>query len=323
MSYPHILLGLFLLILTGCSSVPSGFVDPVMARYDEVSEELEVLVKEEDPSAAFLLFRSVLEEEPDLASLCHGLSHEIGHAAYEKYGFDDAFRFEDDFCGSGYIHGIVETHLDRIHDIETALPTICPTDSRKCFHGVGHGIMYKTNNDLPYAVSLCNKFNQSFQRIQCAEGVFMEHFETDTRFHKSALLDPEDPFVACRGQNPVDEGVCALYAPRYFLSLHKGAYQDLISWCMNDVPTGPRDACIKGVGSAAMKFFIASPLLAEDVCMHVQEEKRHYCIEGMTSYYVVHYASAQKGEELCPDLLRENQSSCVKIVVESREAYPE
>jgi hypothetical protein len=312
--------------MSGCLDVkdaPKTQIDPVMERYEELSAEFTDLVQEENPDTSFARFEKVLGEEPEMTSVCHGLAHEIGHAAYLKYGFEDAFDYENDFCGAGYIHGIVETHLELIRDIEPALPTICPAGSRKCFHGIGHGIMYKKRNDLTESVRLCETFTQQFQRIQCAEGVFMENFETDTRFHTSEFLNPEDPFAPCRGQTKINEGVCALYVPRYHLELNDRKYEDTIAWCMTNVPAGPRDACIKGVGDAAMKYNVDRPLVAEEICENVPLEKRHYCMQGIVSYYIVHFASASKGAELCPLLKEENRATCERIVSESRAAYPE
>lgn len=291
-------------------------------RSDFAEKMMETLTLEQDPKVAFAYFRNTLQEDPELTSICHGLSHELGHAAYTKYGFEEAFTFEDDFCGSGYIHGIVETHLAQIENLEKVLPTICPPESRRCYHGIGHGLMYKSDNNLSYSLQQCNRLNEVFQRIQCAEGVFMENFETDTSVHHSDYLRPDDPFFPCRRQSEVNEAVCAFYAPRYYLVLHSNAFIEAIDWCMNGIPTRSTDACIKGVGSATMKVNMDRPLLAEQICLYTTKEKRKFCIEGMVSYYIVHFASVKKGEEFCPLLQKEHQAFCSKIVQESRIAYP-
>ena len=293
-----------------------------MCRYDAVVAETQSIVRKDDPGAALDRLHAILEDEPELESLCHGLVHEVGHAAYEKYGFEDALRYEDDLCGSGYIHGIVETHLDRVRDIEAVLRTICDPDAPKCFHGIGHGLMYKLDNDLPKSVALCGTLDKGFQRIQCAEGVFMETYDSETRFHASDYLKEDDPFFACRGLDPVNEGVCAFYAPRYFLKVHPGDYDAAIAWCMDDVPDGPRDACVKGVGDNAMKRNIGKAGFPESVCMKVPAEKRRYCIEGMVSYLIVHEAKSSAGEALCPTLREENRAPCEKAVREAQPFYP-
>jgi len=310
------------IVLAGCDSDQS-LVDPIMQRYEDVTRETGEIIEKKDVPTAFAYMRAVLEEEPELSSVCHGMVHEIGHDAFSKYGFEGAIAFEDDLCGSAYIHGVVETYLERVNDIEKVLPIVCPPDAAKCFHGIGHGLMYKLRNDLPQSVSLCGTFGQSFQRVQCSEGVFMETYDSETRFHASEYLKPEDPFFACRGLDKVNEGVCAFYATRYYLRIHPREYEAALQWCLNDVPDGPRDACIKGVGDTAMKQNIGDPLMVEELCLKVPENKRPYCVQGLTSYVIVHYASSKKGAEFCPRLQPANRAACEKSVREAERFYPD
>ncbi len=311
------------LALAACySTCPMGS-DPVMCRYDDTVEETTAIVRRKDPRAALARLRTILEREPELESLCHGLVHEIGHAAYEKEGFDKALSYEDDLCGSGYIHGIVEVHLDNVRDIVAVLPTICRPQAANCFHGIGHGLMYKLKNDLPQSVDLCGTFEKGFQRIQCAEGVFMETYDSETRFHASEYLNEDDPFFACRGLDAVNEGVCAFYAPRYYLRIHPRAYEAAIDWCIHDVPEGPRDACIKAIGDTAMKQNINDPLFVEEICMEAPENQRHFCIEGLVSYAIVHEAKSSAGSAVCPQLREENREACEKMVKEALPFYPD
>lgn len=311
------------LLLCACAGPDRSGWDPVMVAYDDATVETVRIVERKDPPAALRRLRDILEDEPELESLCHGLVHEIGHAAYEKLGFEGALAHEDDLCGSGYIHGIVETHLDRVRDIEAALPTICDPDAAKCFHGVGHGLMYKLDNDLSKSVALCGTYGKNFQRIQCAEGVFMETYDSETRFHASSFLKEDDPFFACRGLDPVNEGVCAFYATRYYLRVHPRDYEGAMAWCATEVPEGPRDACIKGVGDSAMKQNIDDPLFVEAICDTAPEDKRHYCIEGLASYAIVHAAKSSAGEAICPTLRESNRAACERAVAQARAFYPE
>jgi hypothetical protein len=294
-----------------------------MCRYEAAVRETTALAERESPRAALDRARAILAADPGLESLCHGLVHEIGHAAYESYGFDEALRTEDDLCGSGYVHGIVESHLDNVRDIEAALPAVCDPDSATCFHGVGHGLMYKLDNDLPKSVELCGTFPENFQRVQCAEGVFMETYDSETRFHASEYLKEDDPFFACRDLDPVNEGVCAFYATRYYLRLHPRDYAAAIDWCVTDVPEGPRDACVKGVGDSAMKQNIGDPAYVESVCDGAPASKRRYCIEGLVSYAIVHAAKASAGAAICPTLREEHRAACARVVEQAEEFYPE
>lgn len=295
--------------------------DPVMRRYEEVRRELVSAVQREGAREAIERFKTLLDD-PDVSRLCHGLAHEIGRAAYERYGFEESFVYEDDVCGSGYTHGIVETHFETVEDPLAALPDFCAPTSGKCFHGLGHGLMYAWNNDLPRSIDACGTLAERFQKIQCAEGVFMENFGLDERSHPSEYLRRDDAFFPCRSQEEPYRGVCAFYAPRYYLRQQPGAYAEAMRWCAG-VGEGPRDGCAKGVGSVAMKENIGDPALVESICDGAAADQERYCIEGMVSYYIVHYASAAKGRELCGMLSEEHRASCEKIATESERFYGE
>jgi hypothetical protein len=307
-----------ILCLASCSNEPQK---PELSSYDRVSQGIAQTISKEGVQATFAYVRRELDADPSLADTCHGLSHEIGKSAFEKEGLEKALLYEDDLCGSGYVHGVIETYLEDVPDVDAVLPTICPPDAAKCFHGIGHGLMDRSRNDLPGSLATCEKFSKNFQRIQCAEGVFMENYESDQENHHSEYLKTEDPYFPCHGQTKIHEGVCAFYAPRYYLKLHPRAYSEAIAWC-NEVPEGPRDACFKGIGDTVMKQNINDPKYAESVCMTVGEDKRHYCIRGLASYYIVHHASSKKGKEMCTLLQSENQAECVRAAKESEELYP-
>lgn len=182
--------------------------------------------------------------------------------------------------------------------------------------------MYALENDVPKSLLYCKKLRKSSEQNQCAEGVFMENFATDENVHHSDYLKKDDPFFPCRNQNPAFMGVCTFYAPRYFLSLHPDSYDDAFAWC-GTIDRDPRPACVKGIGSAAMKLHIDDPLFAFELCNNREGSVMSACTEGAASYVIVHYASPKKGEEACKALSEAQKSACEKIVRESTAFYQE
>ena len=55
--------------------------------------------------------------------------------------------------------------------------------SWQCYHGIGHGLMFYTANDLPRSLKMCEGFDTDFSRSNCANGVFMENFNADQKLH--------------------------------------------------------------------------------------------------------------------------------------------
>lgn len=307
--------------LIACGRQASSGTDPLMQRYGEIRDDMREIVQSDGAKAALARFAEMIDD-PLVSPVCHGLAHEIGQAAYMKDGFEKALDFEDDICGSGYLHGVIETHFLSVGDPATAVKTLCKPNQGKCFHGLGHGLMYSLENDVPQSLDLCKTLGERSERIECAEGVFMENFNTDLNAHPSEYLRDDDPFFPCRAPEEPYKGVCAFYAPRFYMKAHPGAYTDALEWCMT-VGDGPDDGCAKGVGSVAMKQNIARPRFVEAVCESGTGDQQVYCIEGMVSYYIVHYASVEKGRELCAILKEEHRERCGKIATESERFYGE
>lgn len=294
------------------------------ARYSSLEVELVAVTQEMGPSEALLRLADVAATDPAIAAFCHDLAHEVGHAAHEALGLTGALAVQDDICGSGYIHGVIEEELvDHVQDMEQRFSTLCPAEDRRCFHGLGHGLMYVTQNDLPVSLEYCRTFPRAFQRIQCMEGVFMENFEADTVSHPSAYLYPKDPYRTCRDQSEPARGVCTFYFPRYFLRTHPDAYDPLVAFCQQ-LPPASADACVKGVGSAALKQHVLQPGRALDICQTVAGDRRSLCVEGMLSYLMVHYASTEGARSFCRDYLDAHWDAlCSRMLTEGMRAYGE
>ncbi len=295
-----------------------------MVRYESAWHELEGIVKTNGPRAALDRLTVIASADKELAGLCHGLSHEVGHTAQELLGFTGALALQDDVCGSGYVHGVIEQELsDHIDDFESRFKNLCPSNDHRCFHGLGHGLMYVTQNNLPASLGQCRTFSIPFQQIQCDEGVFMENFEADSVAHPSEYLFPEDPYRTCRDEPEPEKGVCSFYFPRYFLKVHPSAYADLFFFCRT-LPEQSALACIKGAGSAAMKAFVLEPEKALATCERVPPDQRSFCVEGLLSYLIVHYASIVPAQDFCQKSLEPTWNKiCTKILSEGARAYGE
>jgi hypothetical protein len=293
--------------------------DSVMVRYERAKDKLTRMTSERGEVLALQEFRHMIDVDPELSNLCHPLAHEVGHAAYAHDGLK-ALDANDDICGSGYMHGIIESHFLNVDDIRTELKQTCEPDAGKCFHGLGHGLMYASSGDVPGSLRLCDTLELSSQRHQCFEGVFMELFETDLRSHPTTYLSLKNPFYPCNTYKGSLRSVCAFYAPRWYLRLNAGEYAQSLEWCF--LQKAGAVECVRGVGSVAMKDHMAVPLLAHDICMSARSSVRQSCVAGMVSYYIVHFASAAKGKELCTLLPDTDVRTCEQVVRDSERYYP-
>jgi hypothetical protein len=72
-----------------------------------------------------------------------------------------------------------------------------------------------------------------------------------------------------------------------------------------------------------MKRNLNEPKLVENICMTLDRDQRAYCLDGMVSYYMVHYYSFAKGKDLCSQLLEENRILCLSSVQKRKSLFPD
>ena len=76
---------------------------------------------------------SALEADTKLSRNCHDMAHDLGHRAYELYGFSRAMTFGtgientsvDDICAGGYMHGILEELFLHHPELEKTPEKVC------------------------------------------------------------------------------------------------------------------------------------------------------------------------------------------------------
>ena len=289
-------------------------------EYEEAKDRYLTLVRNEDPRVALEHLREETATNDTLLRSCHALVHEIGHQAYEKYGdFGEAMKYQDEVCNSGYLHGVIESRLSESDDVFAAMKTLCGRyepgsyPGWQCYHGLGHGVMFYTGNDLPRSLEMCDGFESALGRSNCANGVFMENFNTDQKLHLSEFLKESDPFYPCAEQAERHKANCYLYAPTYYLSLEGNDYAGALNWC-SGAEEGYVSACIYGVGAQAMKENLNDPKLVEAICAGGEPEQTAMCVRGMVDLYVNHYGSLEPARGLCARLEVSNRASCYRTV---------
>ncbi|MDP9479827.1 MAG: hypothetical protein M3R38_29900, partial [Actinomycetota bacterium] len=131
---------------------------------------------------------------------------------------------------------------------------------------LGHGVMFYTANDLPRSLEMCDALGGSFASSNCANGVFMENFNTEQKDHVSEYLRESDPLYPCPKQAERHKADCYTYAPIYFLSLNEGGYDRALRWC-EGAEAGYEPACAYGVGTQTMKENLNDPKSVESICV--------------------------------------------------------
>ncbi|HEV7423700.1 MAG TPA: hypothetical protein VGO21_00765 [Candidatus Paceibacterota bacterium] len=281
--------------------------------YTKNLNDLLKIVQKEDPNAALHELQRRMDTDPYVFKNCHAMAHEIGHAGYKKYNdFAVAMSYQDATCSDGYLHGVIEERFAGVTDIYGEMKKVCLNYTAlagRCYHGVGHGIMFYTANDLPKALTICGTYAESMPRGRCYEGVFMENFISGTKAHPSSYLDPKNPMYPCPSEPGVYKSYCYFYTPYYFLRLNNNDYTAAIKWCASAEP-GYQNICVRGVGSIAMKFSIKDPKSVEKICNTAIGSIKAACIDGMVSYYLTFTGNFNKVKKMCTTLELQNQTAC-------------
>ncbi|MBV9159659.1 MAG: hypothetical protein JO019_03650 [Candidatus Kaiserbacteria bacterium] len=294
-------------------------------EYARESDTLARLVNDQGATAALERLKKDMSD-PKVAASCHSLAHGIGHAAFEKYkDFGTAMQYQDDVCGAGYLHGVIERVFKSSTDIDRDMDTICkPYTSevflQKCYHGVGHGLMYYTDNDVTKSISMCGEYKSNEFKIACSEGVFMENFGTDENDHESAFLNADNPSFPCTQQNTFYKGSCYFYAPIYYLRLHENNYRSALNWCAT-IETPFKLRCMTGVGSRIMKQYLDNARVPENMCVRQDRAETAACIDGMMSYYLLQNNSVDAALRICDDFSGPSHDDCVSSVESRRALY--
>lgn len=287
-----------------------------LRTYVEATDKLLELTRYKDPGITLKTLEDEIKHNSILLDSCHMVAHEIGHFAYEKYkNFSKVMQYQNNICNSGYLHGVIESHFLNSKNVFADMKTVCGSEhlgslsSINCYHGVGHGLMFYTSNDLPRALDLCESYNNEFVRSHCTIGVFMENFNTDGKAHPSKFLKEDNPFYPCEEQKFRHKHECYFYTVKYYLNLHPDDYIGALRWC-EGAKLLFRSICAKAVGGYTMKQNSDIPKFVEGICMSNEKSQRTPCIDGMVMFHIVYYRSLESARAFCDQLEPFNQKAC-------------
>ena len=172
---------------------------------------------------------------------CHQIAHWVGHAglAYYKGDAGQALSHGAMTCNSGYYHGVLQlalAGLPRDQVVKKArhlcsAPAVNTDDFLlyQCVHGLGHGLMIYSGDDLPWSLRTCHKLLTGFDRVSCTGGVFMQNL--DTTMGTSRYLRAKDPIYPCTAVAERDKVYCYLMVTSRILTLDGYNWRKTAAWC--------------------------------------------------------------------------------------------
>jgi hypothetical protein len=140
------------------------------------------------PGPALALFSRDIKTNPTVEDNCHRIAHTLGAASLAHYHGDvyRALAHGSFVCWSGYYHGVLEHALQNVRT-KAQYVAVARRACRgklvrrttwiayQCVHGLGHGLMLQSGDNLPFALSVCDRLQTAWDRSSCSGGVFMEN----------------------------------------------------------------------------------------------------------------------------------------------------
>lgn len=283
----------------------------------------EDLVRQKGIKAAFADLRARYPESYYVRTQCHPLTHVIGFAAAAKFAnVGEAYLEGDSFCWSGYYHGVLEGVTDKIGfgNLEAQLPGICASlaaqrkysfDHYNCVHGLGHGIMAITNDELFQSLEICDGLADSWERTSCWSGAFMENIIVDNKNHFTKYLKPGEPLYPCSAAGDQYKNTCYLMQTSYMLKVVGGDYGRVFDLCAQVEPIY-QATCWQSLGRDISGKSTSNVRQTVDGCLvgrNLDQQKN--CVIGTVKDFISYFHSDVQARELCSSFTDQDlQDTC-------------
>ena len=286
-------------------------------------ERYRSIVTQQGVAEAFADLKAMYPTDSAAQRLCHAITHAIGQAAVTNDSdISEAFRHGDNFCGSGYYHGVLQGLAFRMGRARllSNLNSVCagiPGKERhsleyyNCVHGLGHGIMAITGDDLFDALDGCARLTGSVEENACANGVFMENLVDGAHGgHYSKYLKPSEPLYPCTAVASKYRAACLDIQTSYALGVARGDFARVFALCAG-VEMPFRVTCYQSLGrDAATVSWNKVPGTVATCRLGIDQEQRSNCIIGAVLDFVYFYHSDVQAKELCAALDPASQDVC-------------
>ncbi len=273
------------------------------------------MVKDESPKAAFADVRKEYETSDYMQANCHQISHVIGRAAAERYGdVVAAYNEGDNFCWSGYYHGVMEAVVKKIglDNITAQINTICESARKQqeysfyhynCVHGLGHGLMAIKNNELFDALKACDGLTGTWQQQSCHGGAFMENVMSEINpDHKTTYFRADDLLYPCTAVDEQYKPQCYMMQTSHALRQINSDYGKMFELCKS-ADAGYVETCYQSLGRDISGNSISNPVSTKKNCMLGSDDNaRANCFTGAVKDFISYHHSDQQGLALCNSL---------------------
>jgi hypothetical protein len=285
-------------------------------------------VKDFGVAAAFDRLKEQYPVNSYVQSQCHPLTHVIGQAAIALYAnVSEAYTKGDGFCWSGYYHGVMEGIVGKVgrENFPKMLNNFCSDIAGKasysfdyfnCVHGLGHGVMAYSNDELFDSLDMCKTLNGSWEKTSCYGGAFMENVIIDNKNHFTKFLKKDDLLYPCNAVDSEYKGQCYMMQTSYALKENGGNFQATFELCEKADP-GYEATCNQSLGRDASSRSYGNTTNLKNLCMLGKNtDQQTNCVIGAVKDVISYYHSDKQAAEFC-GLLEANLKDICTSTAES------
>jgi len=262
------------------------------------------------PEKALAALASAMQTNKTIDSGCHQIAHEIGHAAYVRYHDDaaQALAHGGMTCWSGYYHGVVERAFGGLppSKVTAAARKLCLGPELRtstfllyqCVHGLGHGLMIYSQNDLPFSLRVCDRLQTAWDRSSCTGGVFMQNFlPGPMQIVPTKWVSKKNLLYPCNIVAERDKLYCYLMVTSRILPAVDYNWRVAAKWCRRSEQ--PFMAiCFQSLGRDASGFSTQRPREILSICRTAGDMERE-CIYGGARDLTANDAGPRRATQLC------------------------
>ncbi|MDP2598896.1 MAG: hypothetical protein Q8P49_03645 [Candidatus Liptonbacteria bacterium] len=281
------------------------------SNFDCYEKYYAALVGRESIRAAFDDLRSRYPGDGYARAMCHPLTHVIGREASEKFATPgEAYGYGDGFCWSGYYHGVLEGIIGRIglKNLAKDISTICSDIKGRegysfnyynCVHGLGHGVMAITEDELFQSLDYCDKLTGNWEQQSCGSGAFMENIIVDGKNHVTKFLNPADLLYPCNASPDKYKNTCYLMQTSYMLKINGRNFKATFDLC-SKVEAPYRDTCYQSLGRDASGQSTSEVGPTKNICLLGNDgEQQSNCVIGAVKDFISYFHSDVQAKQLC------------------------
>lgn len=299
--------------------------------FDCISNYFKDITKTHGPQASMGQLRESYETVNSVKTFCHPITHVIGRTSAEKYNtVQDAYAHGDNFCWSGYYHGVMEqvvSDMGKDGVIEQA-DEICEGSISadrysffhyNCVHGLGHGFMLITDNELFESLVLCDSLNGEWEKSSCHGGVFMENIMSHTHSnigHHTKYLKNDDPLYPCTAVDDKYKATCHMMQTSHALDVLNQDFSAVFALC-DGIEEQYRSSCYRSLGRDASGSTVSDIDKTRELCMlGTNDLARQHCVTGAVKDFISFHHNDTEAKAFCDSLENNLRSNCHETATE-------